>query len=110
MGFFVPAWINTRLDLESRIEYILFVATTTIHVPDDLLAMIDRAAKSRGTSRNRFILEACRDSLSRNGGEWPMELFDARGTADDRALLAQATEELERTVMAARRNRGAVLL
>ena len=86
------------------------MATTTIHVPGSLLATIDRAAASRGVSRNRFVLDACREALARNGGEWPAGMFDAPLKPDDQALLTQATKELEGIVAAGRRNRGAVLL
>ena len=91
------------------IEYILFVATTTIHVPDDLLRDIDRAAGAAGTSRNRFVIAALREALAHSGGDWPEGFFSNRTSADQQ-LLDEASADLERNVLARRANRGAVAL
>jgi len=86
------------------------VATTTIHVPDDLLRAIDRASSSLGISRNRFVLQACREALEREAGDWPEGFFDAALEQADAQLLVEASLELDREVRSQRRNRGAVAL
>jgi hypothetical protein len=98
------------LDDSLQIEYILFVASTTFHVPDDLLVDIDRAARARGQSRNRFVLQACREALARKGGDWPRDFFAPPANPEDERLLAEAGKELETVVLAHRRNRGAAAL
>ena len=47
---------------------------TSVHLPQALLASLDRIAAELGTSRNRLIAESCQravDELPR----WPPELF-----------------------------------
>ena len=84
------------------------MASATFHIPDDLLGAIDRAARGMGMSRNRFVLQACREALARQAGEWPAGFFDSSYSNEDEKLLAEATLELERGVLARRMNRGAV--
>ena len=98
------------LDDNERIEYILFVPSTTFHVPDDLLVEIDRAARTRGQSRNKFVLQACREALARKGGDWPKDFFAPLAAPEAERPLAEAGMELETAVLAHRRNRGAVAL
>ena len=86
------------------------MGTTTIHVPDNLLADIDHAASSSGMSRNRFVIEACREAVHRFGGEWPDGFFTIPGSSSDHELLAEATRDMEREIESARRNRGAPTL
>ena len=86
------------------------MASTTFHIPDELLRNIDRAARSLGVSRNRFVLQACGEALARQAGEWPAGFFDSSNTKEDEKLLAEATKELEKSVLARRMNRGAVAL
>ncbi len=86
------------------------MATTTIHIPDSLLADIDRVAGASGMSRNRFVTEACRDAVNRSGGDWPDGFFRRERSPGDRKLLAEAAREMEREIMAARRNRGVTAL
>lgn len=43
--------------------------STTIHVPPELLEQVDARAKSRGVSRNRFILRALERAL-RDEDQW----------------------------------------
>lgn len=85
------------------------MATTTVHIPDELLRRIDRAAQSLGVSRNRFVLAACSDALDRQAGEWPEGFFDPPG-AEEQRLLEEATKALEQDVLASRRSRGAPAL
>jgi hypothetical protein len=86
------------------------MASTTFHIPDHLLREIDRAARSRGVSRNKFVLQACGEALAREAGAWPQDFFEPSLDPDDENVLAQATRELEREVRARRTNRGAVAL
>ena len=86
------------------------MATTTIHIPDDLLHDIDRAAQSMGVSRNRFVLKACGAALELYAGEWPQGFFNSPETAGDRTILIEATRELEKDILARRMNRGLVVL
>jgi hypothetical protein len=86
------------------------VPSTTFHVPEDLLIDIDRAARARGQSRNRFVLQACREALARKAGEWPKDFFVPLASPEDEQLLAEAGKELEAVVLAHRRNRGTVAL
>jgi hypothetical protein len=86
------------------------VPSTTFHVPDELLRDIDQAARGSGQSRNKFVLQACRDALARKAGEWPRDFFAPLTDPGDERLLAEAGKELEAAVLAHRRNRGAVAL
>jgi len=63
-----------------------------------------------GVSRNRFVLQACGEALARQAGEWPAGFFDSPHRKEDETLLAEATRELEKGVLARRMNRGAVAL
>jgi len=71
---------------------------------------IDHAAQARGQSRNKFVLQACREALARKAGEWPRDFFAPLTDPDDERLLAEAGKELEAVVLAHRHNRGAVVL
>jgi hypothetical protein len=86
------------------------VATTTVHIPDQLLARIDREARAQGLSRNRFVIAACVDALGRHAGQWPEGFFDTGLSPEDEHLLRAATAEIERAITSQRRNRGAVAL
>ena len=63
-----------------------------------------------GVSRNRFVLQACTEALARTAGEWPAGFFDVPLGPEDGRLLAEASRELEKSVLAHRVNRGAVAL
>lgn len=84
--------------------------STTFHIPNELLDDIDRAARTRGQSRNRFVLEACREALARKAGDWPEGFFSPLADPDDERLLAEAGRDFEAMVLAQRRNRGAAAL
>ena len=80
------------------------MATTSVHIPGDLLEALDQVARVRGVSRNRLIVEACRKELS-SRREWPQEFFDDRHlSADDVDELRGAGDFLD-GVLTARRNR-----
>jgi hypothetical protein len=71
---------------------------------------IDQAARVLGQSRNRFVLQACREALARKAGEWPRDFFAPLPDPGDERLLVEAGKELETAVLAHRRNRGAMAL
>ncbi len=55
------------------------MASTSVHLPDDLVAALDRLAAERGVSRNRLIVESCR-RLVAGRVEWPEGYLAAAGT------------------------------
>ena len=84
--------------------------STTVHIPDDLLARVDRLAERRRVSRNRIVLDALSAELSRDSGEWTEAFFSPPADRRTLSLLRAATRELETAVAGSRRNRGAPLL
>lgn len=86
------------------------MSSTTVHFPPEILKSIDAVAARRGISRNRFVIQACKQAVSQDAGEWPEGFFNLELGTDDTALLREAGEELERVVLANRQNRGAPLL
>lgn len=85
------------------------MGSTTVHIPDDMLQRIDAIARRRGTSRNRVVLASLEAEISRDSGEWP-DAFFAPPSDTERAVLVEATREVEDVIASSRRNRGAVLL
>ena len=81
------------------------MATTSVHLPPDVVEQLDRLANRRGTSRNRIIVEACQRLLDAQRGEWPQGFFESELTEEDEALLRDAGLEMEQAVYHARRNR-----
>ena len=57
--------------------------TTTVHIPEALLELIDERAKVLGKSRNRVIIEALEASLGANLS-WPPEFLRMLNTPLDR--------------------------
>jgi len=51
------------------------MANTSLHLPNDLLARLDREAERRRMSRNRLIVQACERVFENEGGEWPPRYF-----------------------------------
>jgi hypothetical protein len=84
--------------------------STTFHIPEGLLMEIDQEARRQGQSRNRFVLQACREALARKAGTWPQDFFAPLADPADERLLAEAGNELEAAVLARRRNRGTVVV
>jgi hypothetical protein len=83
------------------------LASTSIHLPDQLLQRLDRLATERRTSRNRLIVEACEALVAAGRGDWPAGFFDPVDP-DDLALLREAGVDMEAAIYAARRDRAAV--
>ena len=84
--------------------------STTIHFPGRLLEELDTAAKERGMSRKRYVIEACRQALDKEEGRWPNGFFTQDLSDDDLSLLREAAEEMERSIYSHWHNRGAPLL
>lgn len=83
--------------------------TVTVHFPAPLLERVDAVAHRLGVSRNKFVVRACREAFAKNAGTWPDDFCQPALTADELALLRAAGEDLEQSIHAARRNRGAGL-
>ena len=74
-----------------------------MHLPADLLASVDRQARSLAMSRNRYIVRALERALATETGwsaEFVEELASARADVEGRRALEQL-----RTVVAAGRTR-----
>jgi len=83
------------------------VANTSVHFPEGMLDELDRLAEERGVSRNRLIVDSCREVL-RSRRQWPDGFFSNAGrTADELRELESGAEEFARSLAAARRRRRA---
>jgi len=82
------------------------MATTSVHFPKGLVEQLDQVAAARGLSRNRLIVEACRQMLGA-GREWPEGFFlNDHLSADDMEELRAGGDELLQGILAARQNRS----
>lgn len=80
------------------------MASTSVHLPADIVEKLDRLAAEWGTSRNRVILQACEQLLAGERHHWPAGFFDPVDP-DRLALLQSAGREMEAAIYAARRDR-----
>ncbi len=80
----------------------LFVSTT-VHIPEPLLARVDARARARGVSRNRLVVEALEQSLG-TGASWPAELLEMLRSPLDEGTK-DALEQSLAQVRARRANR-----
>ena len=81
--------------------------STSAHFPPALLEELDHLAVEKGVSRNRLIVEACREIL-RQRQAWPKDIFDnKRFAAKDLADLQASAKGFEKDLAAARRTRNA---
>lgn len=80
--------------------------STTVHIPDAILASIDRIVKERDISRNRFIVQACQKALESDAGQWPEGFFETSLDSDDMKLLREGAAEMELAILSKRRNRS----
>ncbi len=79
--------------------------STTVHLPESLLTGVDRIAKERGISRNRFIIQACQKAIENDAGRWPDNFFDSSLNIDDTKLLREGTAEMEQAIYSKRKSR-----
>lgn len=83
------------------------MATTSIHLPPDLLEQLDRIANDRGVSRNRVIVESCRVTVQNHRGRWPEGFVEGdQLTDDDLELLRGGADGFLADLLAARVNRA----
>jgi hypothetical protein len=83
------------------------VPNTSVHFPEGMLDELDRLAEERGVSRNRVIVESCRQAV-RSRRQWPDGFFsDTHRTAEDLQELREGAEEFSRALAGARRSRRA---
>lgn len=75
--------------------------STTIHVPNELLASVDRRAKQLGLSRNRYILRALERAVEEETA-WSPELRRELATASEDLEGRLALDELRAAVTAGR--------
>jgi hypothetical protein len=84
------------------------MATTTIHLPADLLRALDAVAARRKASRSRLLAEACRRLVDEDRGAWPADFFEMNHlSAHDRQELSRAGREMDKGIRGARRSRRA---
>ena len=95
---------------KDKIEYIIFMPSTTIHFPEKILKRLDEAAREHGMSRNRYVLKACEEALVRDEGKWPEGFFSADMKEEDLSILRKATMKMDHEIYSHGRNRGAPLL
>ena len=76
--------------------------STTVHLPPDLLAAVDREARGRKLSRNRYIINALERALATET-TWSARFVEELAAAQ--ADGADATLEDLRNAVAARRTR-----
>lgn len=78
---------------------------TSVHFPEGLLAELDRLAEERGVTRNRVIVDSCRQIL-RTTRQWPDGFFsNSHRTAAELRELQKGAPGFARTVADARRTR-----
>lgn len=82
------------------------MATTSVHLPKELVEGLDKLARESGRSRNRVILEACESYIRRARETWPDDFFSGkRLKRADVAMLQDSLEEWLKKIQASRRNR-----
>ena len=79
--------------------------STTVHLPADLLAAVDRRAADLAISRNRYIVRALRGAVAAETG-WSAGFIAALAAARVDAAGRQALAELRAAVAAGRTRKG----
>ena len=78
---------------------------TSVHFPQKMLDELDRLAAERGVSRNRVIVDSCRQALGTRR-QWPDGFFsNEHRTAGALREIQKGAAAFARTLAAARRNR-----
>ena len=84
------------------------MASTSVHLPEELIERLDRLARESDRSRNRVIHEACEAYLANAREEWPDDFFSSMRLArSDVRMLQESLEEWLETLQSSRRNRTA---
>ncbi len=81
------------------------MASTSVHLPADIVEKLDHLAAQRGTSRNRIILQACQALLADQRGDWPRGFFESELSPREKAILRESAREMEAAIYGARRDR-----
>lgn len=82
------------------------MASTSIHLPADLLTRLDQRARETGVSRNKLIVRACEAYVDQARTEWPEDFFsDKRLSLRDRRELESSFQDWLDQISASRRNR-----
>jgi predicted transcriptional regulator len=82
------------------------MASTSVHLPDELVERLDELARESGRSRNRLIVEACEAYLDQAREEWPADFFaEDRLARSDEKALRDSLEEWLQSIQSSRRNR-----
>lgn len=69
---------------------------TAIAIPDDLLSAVDRAAQSRGESRNRFVTRVLQEAVhARRDAEVTKRLNELFGSVELAQEQARTASELD---------------
>ncbi|MYD86220.1 MAG: ribbon-helix-helix protein, CopG family [Acidobacteria bacterium] len=79
--------------------------STTVHLPADLLASVDREARALAMSRNRYIIRALEQALATETG-WSAEFVEELASARSDIEGGRALEELRASVAASRTRKG----
>lgn len=100
-----PRLLGGEIAGRAQLGYLLGVANTSVHFPEGLLDELDRLAEDRGVSRNRVIVDSCREAL-RARRQWPPGFFsNVHRTAAELRELQDGAEEFARALEAGRRSR-----
>ena len=78
---------------------------TSLHLPDDLLSMVDQRAKALRVSRNRFIVDTLR-SVLQDPESWSPGFIAA--LEQPSPGLAGAVDDLERNIIQRRKSKSSV--
>ena len=78
---------------------------TTVHIPEDLLASVDRRARDLGMSRNRYIIQALEKTLGEET-RWSLEFLEALVDAAKDEASHQVLEEMVREIASRRSRKG----
>ena len=78
---------------------------TSIHLPQSLLASLNRIAAERGVSRNRLIVESCQRVVEERTC-WPPGLFSNEHLSEtELQSLRQSEQDFSAVVAGARKSR-----
>ncbi len=82
------------------------MASTSVHLPDEVRERLDAMAARTGKTRNALIVEACRRIVDEALGGWPEDFFlEGRLSRADLAELRAGGEEMERSIREGRRSK-----
>lgn len=84
------------------------MASTSVHLPADVLARLDRMARRARVSRNSLIVRACERLLAEDTGDWPEGFFEnAHLSKAELRELNEGAQEMRESIEEGRRSRAA---